>query len=283
MKMQSFNGATVFVIDGDAWLRAALKKLFESVGLNVELFASGNKALERAIPDMAGCIVLDVRLQGLSGLKLQEELAKANIQLPLVFLTEHGDIPMAVRAIKAGAVDFLTKPFREQDLLDAVTTALERDRARRADALRNATLLERFGSLSAREQDVVARVAAGALNKQIASDLGISEVTVKVHRANAMRKLRTKSVAELVRMTEALRSIDMLGRTAGELSCGTRRASTTPASSTSPTSRPFLISTERVSANGMDRPCSCPQIRAQLSPRSTGPTTTAKRCVCRPC
>ena len=139
----------------------------------------------------------------MSGPKFQEELAKAEIRVPIVFLTGYGDVPMAVRAIKAGAVDFLTKPFREQDLLDAVTTALEQDASRRAEELKNATLRESFNSLSGREREVIAQVAAGALNKQIAADLGVSEVTVKVHRANAMRKLRAKSVAELVRMIDA--------------------------------------------------------------------------------
>ena len=139
----------------------------------------------------------------MSGPKFQEELAKAEIRVPIVFLTGYGDIPMAVRAIKAGAVDFLTKPFREQDLLDAVTTALEQDGSRRAEELKNATLRESFDSLSGREREVIAQVAAGARNKQIAADLGVSEVAVKVHRANAMRKLRAKSVAELVRMIDA--------------------------------------------------------------------------------
>lgn len=190
--------ATVSVIDDDAHIRAALKKAFESVGLNVQLFTSGDTFLESPISDSANCIVLDVRFP-VSGLKFQEELAKAKIQVPIVFLTGHGDIPMAVRAMKAGAVDFLTKPFREQDLLDAVATALEKDRDRRAKELATSALRESFNSLSARERDIVARVAAGALNKQIAADLGVSEVTIKVHRATAMRKLRAKSVAELVR------------------------------------------------------------------------------------
>jgi FixJ family two-component response regulator len=221
MNMQFFSGSTVFVIDGNATLRAALKKLLESIGHQVELFASGDAFLQRAFRDTPGCVVLDARLPGVSGLKLQEELAKANIRLPLVFLTECGDIPMAVRAIKAGAVDFLTKPFREQDLLDAIATALEQDRRRRSDELRNTALRERFDSLSERERDIVARVAAGALNKQIAAGLGLSEVTVKVHRANAMRKLRVKSLAELVRMTETLRSIDILDPKS-ESSCRSR-------------------------------------------------------------
>jgi FixJ family two-component response regulator len=204
MKKNPNIGSIIFVIDDDASLRAALKELFESVGLQVEPFGSGEAFLESKHPDTTSCLVLDVRLPGMSGLKFQEELGKAKNHIPIVFLTGHGDIPMAVRAMKSGAVDFLTKPFRNQDLLDAVAAALELDRARRAKDQSHSTLRESFKSLSQRERDVVARVAAGGLNKQIAADLGVSEVTVKVHRANAMRKLRAKSVAELVRMTDLL-------------------------------------------------------------------------------
>ena len=201
----SNSGSCVFVIDNDASLRAAFKELFESVGLQVEFFASGSAFLENRNPNTtSSCLVLDVRLPGMSGLKVQEELAKAKISTPIIFLTGHGDIPIAVRAMKAGAVEFLTKPFRDQDLLDAVSTALDQDRARRAKEQASSTLRESFNSLSARERDVVAGVTAGRLNKQIAADLGVSEVTVKVHRANAMRKLRVKSVQELVRMTDLL-------------------------------------------------------------------------------
>jgi len=199
----SNSGSCVFVIDENASLRAALKELFESVGLQVEFFASGSAFLENRPPESTNsCLVLDVRLPGMSGLRFQEELTKAKIHVPIVFLTGHGDIPMAVRAIKAGAVDFLTKPFRNQDLLDAVSTALEQDRAHRAKEQASSTLRKNFDSLSARERDVVARVAAGRLNKQIAADLRVSEFTVKVHRANAMRKLRAKSVPELVRTAD---------------------------------------------------------------------------------
>jgi len=205
MPKNSNNGSCVFVIDNDASLRATLKELFESVGLHVELFASGRSFLENRNPNTtSSCLVLDVRLPGMSGLQVQEELAKAKISTPIIFLTGHGDIPIAVRAMKAGAVEFLTKPFRDQDLLDAVSTALEQDRARRAKEQSNSTLRKSFESLSARERDVVARVAAGGLNKQIAADLGLSEVTVKVHRAKAVRKLRAKSVSELVRMVDLL-------------------------------------------------------------------------------
>lgn len=210
---------TVSVIDDDAFIRATLKRVFESVGLAVELFKSGHSFLEYPLSDSPNCIVLDVRFP-VSGLKFQEELAKANIQVPIVFLTGHGDIPMAVRAMKAGAVDFLTKPFREQDLLDAVATALDKDRARRADELATSTLRERFNSLSARERDIVARVAAGALNKQIATDLGVSEVTIKVHRATAMRKLRAKSVAELVRIAVLAEPLALLPREADKAEIG---------------------------------------------------------------
>lgn len=210
-KGEFFRRPTVSVIDDDVHIRAALKKVFESVALNVQFFKSGHAFLESPISGSPGCIVLDVRFP-VSGLKFQEELAKANIQVPIVFLTGHGDIPMAVRAMKAGAVDFLTKPFREQDLLDAVATALEKDRARRAKELANSALRESLNSLSARERDIVARVAAGALNKQIAADLGVSEVTVKVYRATAMRKLRAKSVAELVRIAVQAEPLALLPR-----------------------------------------------------------------------
>jgi FixJ family two-component response regulator len=205
MKKNPNIGSTVFVIDDDASLRAALKELFESIGLQVELFGSGESFLERKHHNSTCCLVLDIRLPGMSGLKCQEELAKAKVSIPIIFLTGHGDIPMAVRAMKFGAVDFLTKPFRNQDLLDAVAAALEQDHARRTKEDSHSTLRENFKSLSQRERDVVIRVASGGLNKQIAADLGVSEVTVKVHRANAMRKLRVKSVAELVRI------IDLMG------------------------------------------------------------------------
>ena len=199
MKVPSISGSTVFVISDNACHQEALKELFESVGLHVEPFAWGNAFFQSPIPDTAGCIVLDVRFP-LDGLRFQSDLAKAKIRVPIIILTGQGDIPMAVRAMKAGAVDFMTNPFREQDLLHAVAAAIAKDGVRRAKELSNSILRERFDSLSSRERDVVARVAAGAFNKQIAADLGISEVTVKVYRASAMRKLRAKSVAELVRI-----------------------------------------------------------------------------------
>jgi FixJ family two-component response regulator len=206
MKEHPRSESTVFVIDHDASARAALKELFESVGLKVNLLTSGSAFLEAPILDTPCCLVLDVRLPGMSGLRLQEELARAELHVPLVFLTAHGDIRMAVRAIKAGAVDFLTKPYRNQDVLDAVYVALEQDEMRREKEQSSSSLRERFESLSAREKDVSTRVAAGEHNKQIAAELGLSEVTVKVHRANAFRKMGAKSLAELVRMTDLLRA-----------------------------------------------------------------------------
>jgi FixJ family two-component response regulator len=206
MTENSANDSTVVVVDDDASVRQALTELFESVGLKVVSFQSGAGFLESTIPDTSSCLVLDVRMPEMSGLKLQEELAKAEVQIPIVFVSGHADVAMAVRAMKAGAVDFLAKPFSSQDMLDAVFAALGRDRARRSQEESLSTLRERFGALSVREKEVLAHVAAGRLNKQIAADLGVSEVMVKVHRANGMRKLHAKSVAELVRMTDLLRS-----------------------------------------------------------------------------
>ena len=196
----------VFVIDDDPAVRESVKEVLESVGLKVILYGSAVEFLESTIPDASCCIVLDVRMPEMSGIKLQEELTKAEIQVPIVFVSAHGDIAMVVRAMKAGAVDFLAKPFSAQDLLDAVFAALGRDRARRTQEESLSALRERFGSLSVREKEVLSHVAAGQLNKQIAADLGVSEVMVKVHRANGMRKMHAKSVAELVRMTDLLRS-----------------------------------------------------------------------------
>ena len=194
------------MIDDDASVRAGLKELFESVGLTVKLYASGSAFLEDRIPDATSCLVLDVRLPETSGLNVQEELARADVHLPIVFVTGHGDIPMAVRAMKAGAVDFLTKPIRSQDLLDAVFTGLEQDRTRRETQQLRSTLREHFESLSARQREVIARVVAGDLNKQIAAELGLSEGMVKVHRANAMRKMHAKRLADLIKMLERFRT-----------------------------------------------------------------------------
>lgn len=210
MTQNATSDSVVVVIDDDASVRAALKDLLESVGLKVILFQSAAEFLESTIPDTTCCMVLDVRMPAMSGLKLQEELARAEVQVPIVFITGHGDITMAVRAMKAGAVDFLTKPYSNQDLLDAVFAALERDRARRTQEESISTLREHFTSLSAREKEVLSRVATGLLNKQIAGELGVSEVMVKVHRANGMRKMRAKSLAELIRMTDLLRAAQVL-------------------------------------------------------------------------
>jgi FixJ family two-component response regulator len=194
----------VFVIDDDAPLREGLSRLFRSVGLQVKAFASGVEFLRNKLPDVPSCLVLDVRLPGLSGLDFQSELIRAKIDIPIVFMTGHGDIPMTVRAMKAGAVEFLPKPFRDQDMLDAVQVGLERDRGRRKSASDTARLRESFESLTAREQEVMRLVTAGLMNKQIAGKLRVSEITVKVHRGNVMRKMGAKSIAELVRMADAL-------------------------------------------------------------------------------
>lgn len=194
----------VFVIDDDASMRAALSSLLASVGLRVTAFASAPEFLQATLPDCPTCLVLDVRLPGLSGLDFQAELAKANIDIPIVFMTGHGDIPMTVRAMKAGAVEFLPKPFRDQDMLDAVQAGIERDRGRRSKAGVAAKLKASFDSLTAREQTIMGMVTSGLMNKQIAGELGVSEITVKVHRGNVMRKMGAKSLAELVRMADAL-------------------------------------------------------------------------------
>lgn len=195
---------TVFVIDDDADLREALSSLFRSVGLQVKALATAPEFLQIKLPEGPTCLVLDVRLPGLSGLDFQAELTRAKIDIPIVFMTGHGDIPMTVRAMKAGAVEFLPKPFRDQDMLDAVQTGLERDRGRRKNASETAKLKASFDTLTAREQEIMGLVTTGLMNKQIAGRLGVSEITVKVHRGSVMRKMNARSLADLVRMADAL-------------------------------------------------------------------------------
>jgi FixJ family two-component response regulator len=194
----------VFVVEDDASVRRALSNLFESVGLGVEAFGSAAEMLQRKLPDVASCLVLDVRLPGLSGLDFQAELAKANIHIPIIFMTGHGDIPMSVRAMKGGAVDFLTKPFRDQDMLDAVVTAIERDRKRRATDKIVANLQELVETLTPREREVFTLVSSGLMNKQVAAELGLAEITVKIHRGHIMKKMEARSLADLVRKAETL-------------------------------------------------------------------------------
>ena len=203
----SDSNSTVLVIDDDPNFRASVGRLLRSLGLNVQLFASIAEFLESDPPDCATCLVLDIRLPDQSGLDLQRELAAANREIPIIFVTGHGDIPMSVQAMKRGAIEFLTKPFRDQDLLDAIQLGLSRDRARRKTETDLAVLRERFGSLSPREREIVIQVARGRLSKQIAFDIGIAEATVKVHRSRAMQKLRASSLPELGRMADKLRLV----------------------------------------------------------------------------
>lgn len=201
---QSAEQPVVFVVDDDESLRNSLGRLFRMVGLRAETFATAADFLRRKLPDVPTCLVLDVRLPGVSGLAVQADLAEADIKIPIIFMTGHGDIPMSVRAMKAGACEFLPKPFRDQDMLDAVQLAIERDEARRQVERANLQLRTNFESLSAREREVMTFVAAGLMNKQIAAELGLAEGTVKLHRGNLMRKMNVRSVAELVRMAENL-------------------------------------------------------------------------------
>jgi FixJ family two-component response regulator len=198
------NTSVVFVVDDDASLREALKSLLRSVGLTAEVFGGAAEFLRFKLPDAPACLVLDIRLPGLNGLDFQAELARADIHIPIIFITGHGDIPMTVRAMKAGAVEFLTKPFRDQDLLDAVQIALERHRAQRAHDAAVQDVRARFESLTPREQEVIGFVTVGLMNKQIAAELGVSEITVKVHRGSGMKKMSARSLADLVRMADML-------------------------------------------------------------------------------
>ena len=198
------GGPTVLIVEDDESVRHALSNLFASVGLDVELFGSASEMLQGKFPATASCLVLDVRLPGLSGLDFQTELARANINIPIIFMSGHGDIPMTVRAMKGGAVDFLTKPFRDQDMLDAVGAAIERDRKRRETESTMSDLQTRFETLTPREREIFAFVSSGLMNKQIAAELGLAEITVKIHRGHITRKMGAKSLAELVRQAEAL-------------------------------------------------------------------------------
>jgi FixJ family two-component response regulator len=195
----------VFVVEDDPSMSIALKNLLKSVGLQAQLFASAQEFMKSERPDVVSCLILDVRLPGISGLDLQRELSRIGVHIPIIFITAHGDIPMSVRAMKAGAVEFLTKPFRDQDLLDAIQVALERDRERRVGETQLATLQTRFQSLTNRERELFSWVVSGRPNKEIAIELGMSEITVKVHRGNLMRKMQAASFADLVRMASDLK------------------------------------------------------------------------------
>jgi len=203
--MKTAGVPTVFIIDDDRAMRQSIQDLVESVGLRAESFATGGEFLNGKRTNDPSCLVLDVRLPQMSGLDFQRQLAEAGVQIPIIFVTAHGDVPMSVRALKSGAVEFLTKPFRDQDLLDAIQQALQRDRAERDRQAEIHDLQECYGALTARERQVMALVVSGMLNKQIASEIGASEATVKIHRGNVMRKMKTGSVVDLVRVADKLK------------------------------------------------------------------------------
>jgi len=198
------SGPMIYIVDDDADVREGLQDLLQSVGLQSKTFSTATALLQNKLADQVSCLILDVRLPGLSGLDLQAEIAKEQIKVPIIFITGHADVPMSVKAMKAGAVEFLTKPVREQDLLDAVRVALDRDRTRRQFEKDMQALRDRYDSLSNREREVLSLVVAGLMNKQAAGEIGISEVTLKVHRHNIMKKLHARSLADLVRMADSL-------------------------------------------------------------------------------
>jgi FixJ family two-component response regulator len=205
MALQTSDKAIVHVVDDDASLRDALVGLFDSVGLDARTYGTAHEFLDANRPDKPGCIVIDIRLPDMNGLEFQARLVQLGVGLPVVMMTGYGDIPMSVRAMKRGAVDFLAKPFHDQDMLDAVTSAIERDRQRRKEAENLSRMRHRFETLSPREREVMLLVTSGKMNKQVAGDLGISEITVKIHRGAAMRKMEARTLTDLVRMVEALR------------------------------------------------------------------------------